>query len=128
MFTKTIKKYMALGLVLAFCSASSMAADYEKTLTPGQYQPYFSGYGITGGVAVTGTTVPGCPAPVLMGFAPVNADADVPLAPLLGVTHAQAQVMDLITKAKVAGKSIKVYYSGGTNVGNGCNLTAAFML
>lgn len=119
MFTKAIKKYMGLGLVLAFCSASSMAADYTKTLTAAQYQPLIGIYmGVYQGIAVTGTTVTGCSAPAnillpaLVGDVTTGDQAPTPIN-----LHWHAATMDILTKAKAAGRSVDVSYSSDGTTG-----------
>ena len=128
MFTKAIKKHIGFALVLTVCSASSMAADYEKTLTAAQYQPLVGIYSgaVYQGIKVTGTAVTGCAAPssiflpqpafdVTSGAQPANA-FDLFL---------RTSAMDMLTKAKAAGRPISVSYStGGTPP---CVLTSVIM-
>ena len=119
MLTKTIKKNIGLALVLAVCSASSMASE-TKVLTPAQYQPTIvAGYGLAEGIVVTGTTLVGCgtatPLYILlsaMDIIPATDDSK------RFDTHAHAVAMDILTKAKAAGRNIKVTYtpfSGGSS-------------
>ena len=125
MFTKTIKKYMALGLVLAFCSASSMASE-TKTLTASQYQPALvGGYGLAEGISVTGTTLVGCgtmPAYIIL---PILESAATPSTPFN--IHANEMVMDLLTKAKAASRPIKVTYSPISESSSECSLESVLM-
>ena len=128
MFTKTIKKYMGLGLVLAFCSASSMASE-TKVLTAAQYQPTIvAGYGLAEGVVVTGTTLVGCgtatPLYILLSALEINPATDDAKR---GDAHAHAVAMDILTKAKAASRPIKVTYTTASGGSSNCTFESITM-
>ena len=127
MFTKTIKKYVALGLVLAVCSASSMAASVTKVLIPSQYQPIvFMASDQGEGVMVTGASVVGCGASPAFILLPIlDSRPEIPAD--FANTERNSRAMDLISKAKMAYRPIRLTYRPISGANAACEIESVLM-
>lgn len=118
MLTKTFKKYAWVGLILAVCSTQGMATSETAVLTAAQYRPAIAAtpWGLVEGIEVTGITLTGCASPAylaLPALLPEGTTGDEAPTPLN--LHWHARIADILSKAKVASRSIEVtYVTGGT--------------